>query len=145
MNEILVGKIQRAALLAIWIALPLIAWAGGAVQAPQEVRWSPVTLFLCLVGWFLSWASEWGTEYIQGKRCLTNYVLAHVPRLLIGLVSALACYVMLPDLITVVGVGGKVGAFLAGLASDFIVHRIRGLIPTTPQAPPQGPTGEGGS
>lgn len=144
--ETVVVKVQFAFLILIWVAMLGVAGMAhaegeghGVIRAPDDFLWSPFTILMCLVGWFLSWGSEWATEYMSKRKCFTKFAVDHLPRLMISLVSTFAVYALLPDLGHAVGYEikfGNLGAFVCGLAADFIVQRIRAFTPKREGPPP---------
>lgn len=146
MREASVVRVQGWILVSTWLLM--LGYAGfahtevtghGVIRAPDDFLWSPLTILMCLVGWFLSWGSEWATEYMSKRKCFTKFAIDHLPRLLISLVSTFAVYALLPDLGHAVGYEikfGNLGAFVCGLAADFIVQRIRAFTPKRDGAPP---------
>lgn len=142
--EKIISRLEQVTVFLVWLSV--IAYAAtahaeghGIIRAPEDLIWNLTTITLCLAGWFLSWGSEWATEYVQKQKCFTKFALDHLPRLAISLVSTFAVYAMLPELGTMLGFDlkfGNLGAFVCGLGADFIVQRIRGVIPKKELPPP---------
>lgn len=103
----------------------------------DEFSWSPLTLSMCIAGWAISLLTEWGAKWQMMRICFKDFILDSPPRVVLGFVSVLSCYVLIPEIITLFQLDMKMnnlGAFVTGLSADVIVHRIRGLIPRSPEA-----------
>lgn len=103
----------------------------------DEFSWSPLTLVMCITGWAISLLTEWGTKWQLMRLCLKDFILDSLPRVIVGFISVLTCYVLIPEIIVLFQLDMKMnnlGAFVTGLSADVIVHRIKGLIPRSPEA-----------
>lgn len=108
----------------------------AARRLNDEFSWSPLTLAMCIAGWLISLLTEWGTKWQLMRLCSKDFIIDNFPRVVVGFISVLACYVLIPELIVLFNLNMKMnnlGAFVTGLCADVIVHRIRGLIPRSPE------------
>lgn len=133
--------------IVLFIALVLVALSVHAAETPvaevvqsivrmdDSFVWSPLTLGMCIIGWLISLISDWGVKWNLMRTCLKDFLLDNTPRVIMGLLGVIACYVLIPEIIETFQLNMKMnnlGAFITGLSADVIVHRIRGLIPQAP-------------
>lgn len=142
--------LKEALIVLIMIALCLFVFSASAMaevakdvvrqvgyRMADEFTWSPLTFTMCVAGWLISLLSEWASKWNLMRLCLKDFIIDNFPRVTIGLISVLCCYILIPELIVLFDLDMKMnnlGAFVTGLSADVIVHRIRGLIPRSPEA-----------
>lgn len=136
-----ISMLERRFVMAVWVVALVLCCvpvhAQGIIMIDDHLQWSPVTLLMCIIGWFLSWSSDWVGVYNKERQCLTSYISDHLARIVTGCVTMGACYILLPELAASMGFEVKLnnfGAFVVGLCSDVIVARIRAMMPK--KAPP---------
>lgn len=130
-----VGNLEYLLVFLGWIAVGMFFMHNAnaqVVMVKDSLMWSPLTLGLCLAGWSLSFMSDWAGTWTQDRVCLANYILLNLPRLFIGFISTLICYVLLPQIGGIAGFElhfNNIGAFITGLSADVIIHRLVNLMP----------------
>jgi len=126
-------RINKLNLVMLFVILALTAAmlvnAAEQTTAPiSALHWRWDTALVCLLGWLLHWTLAWGEEWKKGRVSVLDYAWRSPPAFLSSLLGTLLAYLLLPDMVPLLGFSsGMLASAVIGVAGDAVIPRIINL------------------